>query len=1599
MSGTSSASPGNLEVFVTKAGAATDDLDRQISGASGLINAFYDAPCDAEFRPAGSSAAFSQAGKLVNDNRIDEKWIGGIRQAFLTADSTTLSDSSIGAMLAKAGVDTTAPAKLTADEPVYNGVTFYSGWSDDPVSTGMGHFLEEEADLAMPTVVRTLRWPRIYSSRFVAKQATGRGWYTWADVRLEADSDAMTLYSLDGQVVVFVRGVQGWQTEPSAGCDLSDVRGGYRLRWRWSSRHPGVVWTFSVDGKLLEINDPEGGVTSTAHDGNQLVALAHEGGRRLEVRWTAGLVSEVVASDGRRVRYFYDEDLLTAVERPNGPQEYCYDDSGRISEVFDGDGVRLVCNAYDEEGRVTAQTSPHGRVARYNWLPPSTLIVDDRQGGPATLYRHDHAGRLVAMHLADGSRAARRFDGDGNPVEVTEFDQSVTTRTYDSRGNCLLERTGVGAEQRWTYDAADRVVAYQDKSGGRFEYEYSREAVRPVAVRGPLGHVTRFELDDRGRILAVEDADGVRSVLHRNEEGSVVAVTDGAGGTRRYEYHRSGQLSAVILPTGETRRWEYDDTDRAVAVIEPGGARFTRTYSAAGRVVEESGEAGTTRYERGAHGDVVTTTDAVGDVTSFSYDINGRVDALTDSLGRTWRKLWDALGRVEGIEDPLGNRWSMAWEMPERLVGITDPIGNRTSWSYTSVLSGETVELKTAMGRRCQLHYDNAGRITGGTTAEGPSEFELSYDIAGRPVECQIDGERLWRMTYTAAGRLESLSKPDGSSWTWRYDDVGRPVETVSPDGVDRTVYDASGRRAIVCSADGSRTTYKWGPDGRVEAVNSDGRVTQYRYDADGQVVAATYPGGQQWSWGYDAAQRLDQVTDPAGRAVELSRNGFGEVTAATNPAGKRWAYGWDDAGRLVSVTDPLGRRTRMSWDAAGNLVSMNSADGEELLVVTDGDGATVDIRRRDLEGRESTVLAVSRDLAGRRMCLSGEGQRHAELLWDGHGRLVGVDTGQGLSTAVVAGGGEVTVTDPRGESTRFRPGGNRSTEVEHPVLGVVQVERDGGGRLLAIRSAGLTREWVRDVSGDVIEYREICGDTTKVTRLEREESGRVVGATGPSGVETYDYDASGQVVAARRGSDKWTWEYDACGRVVASSSPRGLWRATYDAADQLVSTESEVGEHSFGYDGSGRRISDRSADASVHYSWDPAGRLAAIERVTGDSTHRVEFGYDVLGRFVQVGDIDLEWDGSAAFGLLPSRMGDRRFLEVAGVVLAEQRDGKVSYLSADWRGSVGSRLVWGERVARQTSVTPAQPELGFLGEIEVFGLVWLRNRWYDPATHTFLSPDPQRGELMAIGHGLNSYVYAHNDPINFLDPTGLHPVTAADASSQMSSWKQGHWKEVLTTVAAVAATGVLLAVAPEAAPLLLPMAVGAVGGAGGTIIADKIQGKPIDWGQVVMDGALGMAAGAGGGALGAVAKAGEWAPALTRTAMVGYGATSNAGVTAADRWATGAPFSTTDELISAGTGGAAGLMPHTTWQDQTNLTPKQLAVAQSDNPAKNFYVPRVNAAKTAAEGVNNTRDNMANLATGSGTPSLLPPDPTPPVSPIVSHYAPVGMPPLPKVF
>jgi RHS repeat-associated protein len=190
-------------------------------------------------------------------------------------------------------------------------------------------------------------------------------------------------------------------------------------------------------------------------------------------------------------------------------------------------------------------------------------------------------------------------------------------------------------------------------------------------------------------------------------------------------------------------------------------------------------------------------------------------------------------------------------------------------------------------------------------------------------------------------------------------------------------------------------------------------------------------------------------------------------------------------------------------------------------------------------------------------------------------------------------------------------------------------------------------------------------------------------------------------------------------------------------------------------------------------------GRLDAENRlvaVTITATgHRSEFGYDGLGRRVEIIEKDPDatqtlqvtsdkkylWDGveiaeerDATGGIVQKRFYSQGFVDTDGTILFYTRDhlGSIRELT-DSAQAVRARYDY-DPYGRMTKVQGDKDSL--FGYAMYFwhgqsGLNLTKFRAYDPNLGRWISEDPY-GEL----GGINLYGYVLNNPISYIDPLGL---------------------------------------------------------------------------------------------------------------------------------------------------------------------------------------------------------------------------------------------------
>lgn len=190
-------------------------------------------------------------------------------------------------------------------------------------------------------------------------------------------------------------------------------------------------------------------------------------------------------------------------------------------------------------------------------------------------------------------------------------------------------------------------------------------------------------------------------------------------------------------------------------------------------------------------------------------------------------------------------------------------------------------------GVKICLEYNSHGELIRTKAGENRGWLELARSKSGQVSELVTPLGFVTRLVHGAKDLCEKILDPDGSSWEYDYDEFGRLVGVVAPDGGKTQVsYDPVTGLAS-----------SW--------TNPLGWQMQQKVDDLGNLSELVLPGGITWSFTHDAMSRLSQLVDPRGGV---------------------WSYEYDKNGRPQTVTNPLNQSFSQVFDPAlGQLVVRDS--------------------------------------------------------------------------------------------------------------------------------------------------------------------------------------------------------------------------------------------------------------------------------------------------------------------------------------------------------------------------------------------------------------------------------------------------------------------------------------------------------------------------------------------------------------------------------------------------------------------------------------------------------------------------------------------------
>ena len=566
------------------------------------------------------------------------------------------------------------------------------------------------------------------------------------------------------------------------------------------------------------------------------------------------------------------------------------DAAGRVESAQTGTLLPTMF-AYDTRGRLASITRGTGADLR-NWiLRYSREGFLDEVVNPLreiSKLAHDPAGRLTAATAPDGTALQFGYDAAGNSTTITPPGRPAHTLDYDHNGDLSVYRppaTASGSEPTVLGYNGDRLLTRISRPGGR---------------------VTDVDYDVVGRVSAVRSGRQEIKYEYVPDSRRVASLTTASGSAIVYEY--DGEFLTRERHSGPVSGTVEHSYDR----------RF---------LVDGQGVGGETPIQLLRDGDGLLTT--VGDLHIHNDPETGlRTGATLGGITDTWQHNAFGERRAHSVVHGSTELYSVTYDR-DRLGRITGKHETIAGTAHETIYGFDQLgrlQSATIDGAVETYGYDTNGNRTDVTT--NASKLGATYDDQDRALTV---GDR--DLAHGPEGELETVSRPNGETIAYRYDDLGRLIRVDLPDGtrVD-DVLDATGRR-VVRMVNGTRTS-AFLYDGQLHPVAeldaNDQVVTRFVYAGFDGAPAYLVKGGRTYRVVADhlgsprlvvdvatgvILQQLDY--DPWGRVVRDTRPGFqpfGFAGGLYDPATGLVHHGaryYDAALGRWTTKDPIGLHSR----------------------------------------------------------------------------------------------------------------------------------------------------------------------------------------------------------------------------------------------------------------------------------------------------------------------------------------------------------------------------------------------------------------------------------------------------------------------------------------------------------------------------------------------------------------------------------------------------------------------------------------------------------------------------------------------------------------
>ena len=881
---------------------------------------------------------------------------------------------------------------------------------------------------------------------------------------------------------------------------------------------------------------------------------------------------------------------------------------------------------------------------------------------------------------------------------------------------------------------------------------------------------------------------------------------------------KSGNLTTTTMNTyvNNEEKWLLGRLTKTTVTKEKGASQITKstefTYDEnSGLLTSESFEPNnssvgyTKTYVHDGFGNIVKSTVSPKDgteprTTKSEYDSKGRfVKSSTNPLDFvTSYTMNDALGVITSVVDANGIQTKNQYNIFGNLQGTETPI----SKSLRTV--GWSKGMTDAPANSLYFEW---------TKTTGNPQVITFYDALGRNIRTvteTVGGKKIYAdVVYNAKGEVEKTSEPyfpnDPVYWNVNeYDAAGRTISQISPDG-NSYVFEYDGLTTVTTDPTGSTVSKTNDLNGLlVKSVDNDGGCVEYQYDADGNCVKTKGPCTTIEAQ-YDLSGNRISLKDPDLGTSKDTYNAYGELTHHEDGYGEV-SYEYDKGGRVVSENRPdlfvdytYDEQWKGALDASFSSGDINASKNYEY----DQYGRVV--KETDIIERINYVTETAYDS-------------------EGHVSKITYPSGLEVQNNYAACGMQVSVTNAKTGQLYWKLNAiNARGQIEKEEFGnglVSTIQYDAKkGTVASIYTPGI-QNWTYsfDGVGNLASRRDVSRNLT----------------------ETFSYDGLHRLTEVRKnGITTQTLAYDAAGNIVRKSD---IGNYLYEEGSNRLSSIKDC-------------VYKLKDWKEVQYC--SLGKISYVK--SSDGTMTIDYGPDKSRIRCTINGKRKYYPNGLFEETIDATVHNTSYVQAFGKTVAivtdspdDESECKTMYVHHDHLGSIQAysdekgRLyqelsydAWGMRRNpatwdRYDAVADAKAwkERGFGGHehLDLFEMVNMDGRMYDPVVGRFLSPDPFV-QSPDFTQGLNRYAYCLNNPLSLIDPSGY-------------SWFSKNWKSLTA-----ACVGIAVSVVTAGAGVTLGTAIaaGAAGGAASALACSLLNGSNI--GQVAKSTFTGAFWGAVGGA------------------------------------------------------------------------------------------------------------------------------------------------------